>query len=67
MPAGDYPDGIAYASNTGKLYVSYFLTAKIGYQPGGLLCMDLNTNQLLWRKDYPQTVVPAPGADTISS
>lgn len=52
--------GVAAVASTDRMYISYFLSPKIGYQPGGLLCMDLNTNQLLWKKDYPQSVVPAP-------
>jgi hypothetical protein len=52
--------GVAASPATGKLYVSYFLSPKTGAQPGGLLCMDLNTNDLLWRRDYAQSLVPAP-------
>jgi hypothetical protein len=52
--------GVAASVETGKLYVSFFLTAPNGYQPGGLLCLDINTNELIWRKDYPSSVVPSP-------
>jgi DNA-binding beta-propeller fold protein YncE len=52
--------GVAASPATGRLYISYFLTPRIGYQPGGLLCMDLNTNALIWKRDYDQADVPAP-------
>lgn len=61
LPSGIYNiRGVAASPATGKLYVSYFLTAVNGYQPGGLLCLDMNTSRVLWRKDYPASVVPSP-------
>src|SRR5947207_12037484 len=51
LPAGIYnARGVAASTVTGKLYVSFFDAFQDGYQPGGLLCMDLNTNAVLDRK-----------------
>jgi hypothetical protein len=61
LPSGIYDiRGVAASVATGRLYVSYFLTPRIGYQPGGLLCLDLNTNAVIFKRDYPQTEVPSP-------
>jgi hypothetical protein len=61
LPTGIYNvRGVAANARTGRLYVSYFLTGNGGYQPGGLLCLDMNTDQVLWRRDYPPEVVPSP-------
>jgi hypothetical protein len=61
LPSGIYNiRGVAASPSTGRLYISYFLTATNGYQPGGLLCLDLNTNALIWRRDYPASQVPSP-------
>ncbi len=61
LPSGIYNiRGVAASVETGRLYVSYFLTGTGGYQPGGLLCLDINTSRVLWRKDYPASVVPSP-------
>jgi DNA-binding beta-propeller fold protein YncE len=52
--------GVAGNAATGRLYVSYFLGPVNGYQPGGLMCLDISTGAVIWRMDYPQSVVPAP-------
>ena len=61
LPAGVYnARGVAASVETGRLYLSFFTTFETGYQPGGLLCMDLYTNKVLWKKLYNPSVIPSP-------
>jgi DNA-binding beta-propeller fold protein YncE len=45
---------------TDRLYIAYHRGRFDTYQPGGLLCIDLKTDRVLWRRDYPQSVIPSP-------
>ena len=61
LPAGIYnARGVAASVETGRLYLSFFTKFDTGYQPGGLLCMDLHTDKVLWKKLYDPKVVPSP-------
>lgn len=61
LPGGIYNvRGVAASAATGKIYIAYFSNPNGGYQPGGLLAMDLNTNAILWNKVFPSSVVAAP-------
>lgn len=61
LPSGIFNvRGVAASAATGRLYLSFFDTFKDGYQPGGMLCMDLKTNAVVWLKHYEQSVVPSP-------
>jgi hypothetical protein len=61
LPAGVFNiRGVAASTVTSKLFVSYYTTA-VNDAPfgGGMLCMDLTTNAIVWRKDYDPAVVPS--------
>jgi DNA-binding beta-propeller fold protein YncE len=61
LPSGIYNvRGVAASAATKKLYVAFFNGPNDGYQPGGLLCIDLATDKLLWLKRYDKAVVPSP-------
>jgi hypothetical protein len=42
------------------MYVAFFNGAVDGYQPGGLLCIDMITNQVVFKKVFDTAVVPSP-------
>lgn len=61
LPAGIYNvRGVAASAATHRMYIAYFKGPADGYQPGGLLCMDMITNQVVWKKDFDPAVVPSP-------
>ena len=61
LPTGIYGvRGVAASAATGRLYVAFFNTPVDGYQTGGLLCIDLATDKLLWMRKYDKSVVPSP-------
>jgi DNA-binding beta-propeller fold protein YncE len=61
LPAGIFnARGLAVNASTDRLYVSFFNTDDDRSQPGGLICLDLNTGQVLWVKRYDASLVPAP-------
>jgi DNA-binding beta-propeller fold protein YncE len=61
LPAGIYnARGVAASTVTGKLYVSFFDAFQDGYQPGGLLCMDMYTDAVFWIKHFDTSIVPSP-------
>lgn len=61
LPSGIYGvRGVAASAATDRLYVSFFNTPADNYQTGGLLCIDLNTDKVLWTKKYAASVVPSP-------
>lgn len=61
LPSGIFNvRGVAASAVTGRLYLSFFDSFKDGYQPGGLLCMDLKTDTVLWVRHYDKSVVPSP-------
>jgi hypothetical protein len=60
LPSGIYNvRGVAASSVTDRLYIS-FLTAPSDGGPGGLLCMDLNTNAVIWKRLYDARLIPSP-------
>lgn len=61
LPAGIYNvRGVAASTVTNRLYVSYFKTAVDGYQTGGLLSLNLSTGAVIYKRDYPASVVGSP-------
>jgi DNA-binding beta-propeller fold protein YncE len=61
LPDGIYnARGVAVNAATDRLYVSFFNTSADTRQPGGLLCVDLNTDQVLWVYRYDAKLVPSP-------
>jgi hypothetical protein len=61
LPDGIYnARGVAVNAGTDRLYISFFDTAADRRQPGGLLCVDLNTDRVLWVKRYDPELVPSP-------
>lgn len=61
LPTGIYNvRGVAASAATKKLYVAFFNGPTDGYQPGGLLCIDLTTDKVLWKKKYDASVIPSP-------
>jgi hypothetical protein len=61
LPAGIFnPRGLAVNASADRLYLSFFNTDDDRSQSGGMLAMDLNTNEILWLKRYPASLVPAP-------
>jgi hypothetical protein len=61
LPSGIYNvRGVAASVPTNKLYITYFLSPINGYQRGGLLCLDLTTNKVLFRRDYAEAEVGSP-------
>jgi hypothetical protein len=67
LPAGIYNvRGVAASAQTDKVYVSFFDHFQDGYQPGGLLCMDLRTSAVLWLRHYDPAVVGSPDRFTLT-
>jgi DNA-binding beta-propeller fold protein YncE len=61
LPGGIYNvRGVAASAQTDRVYVSFFDKFQDGYQPGGLLCMDMRTNRVLWLKRYNPSVIGSP-------
>jgi DNA-binding beta-propeller fold protein YncE len=61
LPSGIYNvRGVAASAQTDRVFVSFFDQFKDGYQPGGLLCMDLRTNAVVWQRKYDPAVVGSP-------
>jgi hypothetical protein len=61
LPSGIYNiRGVAGSAATNRLYVSYHTAAPDDDQPGGLLCINLTTDALVWRKDYSTSQVASP-------
>jgi len=61
LPSGIYGSrGIAANAITGRLYLTFYNTPANTYQTGGLLCLDLNTDKVLWTRKYDKSVVPSP-------
>jgi hypothetical protein len=61
LPSGMYNvRGSAASAATGKLYIAYHRRPYEAYNPGGLLCIDIASGEILWQRDYPQSVVPSP-------
>jgi hypothetical protein len=53
--------GVAASVATGRMYIAFFNTPdESRYQPGGLLCLDMNTDQVVWERRYEQSMIPAP-------
>jgi hypothetical protein len=61
LPDGIYnARGVAVNAATGRMYVSFFNTPADKRQPGGIVCVDLNTDQVLWTYRYDPKLVPSP-------
>jgi hypothetical protein len=61
LPSGIYGSrGIAANVATQKLYIGFFNTPADTYQTGGLLCVDLRTDKVLWLRRYTAAEVPSP-------
>ena len=61
LPTGIYAvRGVAANVATQKLFVAFFNTPADTYQTGGLLCIDLRTNAILWQRKYAASEVPSP-------
>jgi DNA-binding beta-propeller fold protein YncE len=61
LPSGIYGvRGVAANVATQRLFVAFFNTPSDGYQTGGMLCINLKTNAIVWHKKFPATVVPSP-------
>ena len=61
LPTGIYVvRGVAANVATQKLFVAFFNTPADTYQTGGMLCIDLRTNAIVWQKKFPASVVPSP-------
>jgi hypothetical protein len=52
--------GVAASAITDRLYISYHNSPVDNDAPGGLLCLNLNTGALIWRRDYAESVIPSP-------
>jgi hypothetical protein len=52
--------GVAASVVTDRLYISFFNGPRDTYQSGGLLCLDLKTDAIVWTRKYASTVVPSP-------
>ena len=52
--------GLAVNAATGRLYLSFFNTAADRRHEGGILCMDLNTDEVLWIRRYDAETLPSP-------
>src|SRR5205085_1332226 len=61
LPSGMYNmRGVAANAATAKLYIAFHDKPANDYGVGGLLCLDLNTEKVLWIKRYSMAVVPSP-------
>lgn len=61
LPSGIYGSrGIAANATTQRLYLTFYNTPADTYQTGGLLCLDLKTDKVLWKRKYDQSVIPSP-------
>jgi hypothetical protein len=52
--------GLAVNAATGRLYLSFFDTPADRRHEGGLLCVDLNTDKVLWLRRYDPNTLPSP-------
>src|SRR6185436_11690981 len=52
--------GVAASAATGRAYFTFYNTPKDTYQTGGLVCLDLVTNKVLWIRHYTKDQVPSP-------
>jgi len=61
LPSGIYAmRGVAACQATGKAYFTFYNTPTDTYQTGGLVCIDLVTNKVLWTRHYTKAQVPSP-------
>jgi DNA-binding beta-propeller fold protein YncE len=61
LPEGIYNvRGVAASAQTDRVYVSFFDHFQDGYQPGGLLCMDMRTDRVVWLKRFDPAVIGSP-------
>jgi hypothetical protein len=60
LPSGIYNvRGVAASSVTDRAYIS-FLNSPSDGGPGGLLCINLNNNAVVWKKTYDKALIPSP-------
>jgi DNA-binding beta-propeller fold protein YncE len=61
LPSGIYGmRGVAASAATGRAYFTFYNTPTDTYQTGGMVCVDMNTNKVLWLRRYDQSIVPSP-------
>jgi hypothetical protein len=52
--------GVAASAATGRAYFTFYNTRTDTYQTGGLVCLDLVTNKIVWTRHYTKDQVPSP-------
>ena len=61
LPTGIYAmRGLAASTSTGKAYFTFYNTPKDTYQTGGLVCIDMVSNKIVWIRRYTKEQVPSP-------